>query len=72
MLYWIQKELFPHRYGGAGVLNKCLRGVMHGWEDVKQGLKWVVRSQPPVVAETAAPATAANPSAALPPEEKKP
>jgi ABC-type nitrate/sulfonate/bicarbonate transport system permease component len=71
-LYWIQKELFPHRYGGAGILNQCVRAVMHGWEDVKQGLKWVVRSEPPAVAETAAPATMANPSAALPPEEKKP
>ena len=34
-LYWIQKELFPHRYGGRGILNRCLRAVLHAWEDVK-------------------------------------
>ncbi len=72
MLFWIQRELFPHRYGGAGILNQCLRAVIHGWEDFKQWLKWVVRSQPPAVAEAAAPATDMNPTAALPPEERPP
>jgi NitT/TauT family transport system permease protein len=69
VLYWIQRELFPHRYGGMGILNQCVRAMMHGWEDLKRGLKWIARSEPPVVAETAAPATAANPSAALPTEQ---
>jgi hypothetical protein len=35
VLFWIQKELFPHRYGGAGVLNNCVRATLHGWEDFK-------------------------------------
>jgi ABC-type nitrate/sulfonate/bicarbonate transport system permease component len=33
LLFWIQKELFPHRYGGTGVLNRMLRNVLHLWED---------------------------------------
>jgi len=39
LLYWIQRELFPHRYGGKGYLNACVRALMHGWEDFK-GLFW--------------------------------
>ncbi|MCP3903195.1 MAG: ABC transporter permease [Planctomycetes bacterium] len=35
LLFWTQRELFPHRYGGAGLLNRGLRVVIHGWEDVK-------------------------------------
>jgi NitT/TauT family transport system permease protein len=35
LLYWVQRELFPHRFGGIGILNQCLRVVFHGWEDVK-------------------------------------
>jgi NitT/TauT family transport system permease protein len=33
-LYWIQCELFPYRYGGAGILNQGLRAALHGLEDV--------------------------------------
>jgi NitT/TauT family transport system permease protein len=39
VLRWVQKELFPYRYGGAGFLHGLVRGVMHGWEDLK-GLVW--------------------------------
>jgi NitT/TauT family transport system permease protein len=35
VLFWIQRELFPHRYGGYGILNGVLRTVLHGWEDFK-------------------------------------
>lgn len=35
VLFWIQRELFPHRFGGRGILNKCLRLALHGWEDFK-------------------------------------
>jgi NitT/TauT family transport system permease protein len=35
VLFWIQKELFPHQYGGHGILNSCLRAVLHGWESLK-------------------------------------
>jgi ABC-type nitrate/sulfonate/bicarbonate transport system permease component len=34
-LYWIQRELFPHRFGGIGILNQAVRMVLHGCEDVK-------------------------------------
>ena len=39
VLLWIQKELFPYRYGGSGLLHKLVRGALHGWEDLK-GLVW--------------------------------
>jgi ABC-type nitrate/sulfonate/bicarbonate transport system permease component len=35
LLFWVQRELFPHRYGGAGILNRAVRALMHGWEDLK-------------------------------------
>lgn len=35
LLYWIQRELFPYRFGGLGILNQALRAVFHGWEDLK-------------------------------------
>ena len=34
-LLWIQRELFPHRFGGTGILNQCVRTLLHGWEDFK-------------------------------------
>jgi NitT/TauT family transport system permease protein len=43
ILFLFQRELFPHRYGGFGLLNKALRAVLHRWEDFK-GLFW---SAPP-------------------------
>jgi NitT/TauT family transport system permease protein len=39
ILYWIQRELFPFRYGGAGVLNHLVRAVLHGWDDLKVWLR---------------------------------
>lgn len=35
ILFWMQRELFPHRYGGAGMLNQLVRMLLHGWEDFK-------------------------------------
>jgi NitT/TauT family transport system permease protein len=35
LLYWIQRELFPHRFGGMGILNRALRIGLNTWEDVK-------------------------------------
>jgi hypothetical protein len=35
ILYWVQRELFPHRFGGMGILNQALRFVFHCWEDLK-------------------------------------
>ncbi len=35
LLLWVQRELFPHRFGGTGILNKVMRSFFHGWEDLK-------------------------------------
>jgi len=39
ILYMIQRSLFPHRFGGAGLLNRGLRGALHGWDALK-GIVW--------------------------------
>jgi ABC-type nitrate/sulfonate/bicarbonate transport system permease component len=51
LLFWIQKELFPHRYGGTGVLNRLLRNVLHVWEDATA----VFRRHPAPVSVTSQP-----------------
>jgi NitT/TauT family transport system permease protein len=38
ILFWIQKELFPYRYGGSGILNHALGAVLHAWDDCKTWL----------------------------------
>jgi NitT/TauT family transport system permease protein len=35
LLFWVQRELFPHQYGGSGLLRKLHRAIVHGWEDLK-------------------------------------
>jgi ABC-type nitrate/sulfonate/bicarbonate transport system permease component len=35
ILFWIQRELFPYRFGGMGILNQAIRAVLHGCEDLK-------------------------------------
>jgi NitT/TauT family transport system permease protein len=35
VLFWIQRQLFPHQYGGDGVLRRLLRAVGHAIEDLK-------------------------------------
>ena len=44
ILYWVQRQLFPHVYGGAGWLEKGIRLVLLGWDDVKH---WFFRYDPP-------------------------
>ena len=34
-LFWVQRELFPHRYGGTGLLNQAVAAVLHAWDDLK-------------------------------------
>jgi hypothetical protein len=34
ILFWMQKELFPYRYGGSGLLHDWVGAVLHGWEDL--------------------------------------
>jgi ABC-type nitrate/sulfonate/bicarbonate transport system permease component len=35
LLFTVQAELFPHRYGGMGILHRLVRAVLHAWEDVR-------------------------------------
>ena len=35
LLYWVQRQLFPYRYGGPGILNRGVRATLHGWDDLK-------------------------------------
>ncbi len=37
-LYWIQRSLFPHRYGGGGLLNRGLRFGLNRWDAAKARL----------------------------------
>src|SRR5262249_24803256 len=37
-MYWVQRELFPHRYGGTGILNQAVGAVLHVWDDLKCAL----------------------------------
>jgi hypothetical protein len=30
-LWWLQCDLFPHRYGGHGWLPRLVRGLPHGF-----------------------------------------
>lgn len=39
LLFLVQRSLFPHRFGGAGLLNKAMREALHGWDALK-GLIW--------------------------------
>ena len=34
-LLWVQRELFPYRFGGMGLLNQFVRLSLHSWEDFK-------------------------------------
>lgn len=38
VLYWIQRKLFPHVFGGDGVLFYLVRWVLHRWEDLRTAL----------------------------------
>jgi ABC-type nitrate/sulfonate/bicarbonate transport system permease component len=38
-LYWVQRELFPYRYGGSGLLNQAVGAVLHAWDDLKCRLR---------------------------------
>lgn len=35
-LYWVQRQLFPHRYGSIGVLHQLVREVVGLWDDFKK------------------------------------
>lgn len=44
LLYVVQRQLFPHRYGGAGLLNQGLGEALAAWDSFK-GL--IFKPQPP-------------------------
>ena len=35
-LWWLQCDLFPHRYGGRGWLPRFCRGLLHGFVDTRE------------------------------------
>ena len=35
ILFWIQRQLFPHVYGGDGLLRDAVRFALNVWEDFK-------------------------------------
>ncbi len=35
ILYWIQRELFPYRYGGRGILHQAVRRLLYLGEDAR-------------------------------------
>jgi len=59
LLFWIQRELFPHQYGGAGILNQLVRGIMHVAESVKF-LLWHMVGIRPAQAPTGGASTASH------------
>jgi taurine transport system permease protein len=38
-LYWVQVKLFPHQYGGDGILYYLVRQVLHVWDDIKRSIR---------------------------------
>ena len=50
LLFWVQRELFPHRYGGYGILNKGLRAALYIWEDFKR-LFWKPKFDPELLGQ---------------------
>jgi NitT/TauT family transport system permease protein len=60
LLFWIQRQLFPHLYGGPGWLQRGVRLALHGWDDVK---RFFFRYEPAAVATAIQPpaATVARP-----------
>jgi len=55
VLFWIQRQLFPYVYGGAGVLQRGLRLALHGWDDLKH---LFFRYEPPALVSAVQPPSA--------------
>jgi NitT/TauT family transport system permease protein len=52
VLFWIQRQLFPHIYGGPGWLQRLVRVSLHGWDDLKHIF---YRYEPPALASAVPP-----------------
>ncbi len=59
LLLLLQKQLFPHVYGGDGLLHQVMRQIMHLWDDVKRS---VFGKVPPPAGPGIMPAPALKPS----------
>lgn len=58
-LFWIQRQLFPYRYGGAGMLNRLVRFQLHIWDDFKR-LFWTPVLPPEFVEASASESASAG------------
>jgi NitT/TauT family transport system permease protein len=65
MLFWIQRQLFPHVYGGPGYLQRGVRASLHVWDDLK---RLFFNYDPPAIASAIQPPAAG----VVPPEGPKP
>lgn len=64
LIYWVQCELFPYRYGGVGLLNSLVEWGLHRWEDAK-GLIFrptALPGQPAGLSTAVSPAAPARPA----------
>jgi len=62
VLFWIQRQLFPHIYGGPGWLQRGVRLGVHAWDDLKRVF---IRYEPPAIASAVpSPAAGVTPPAA--------
>jgi NitT/TauT family transport system permease protein len=43
LLFWIQSELFPYRYGGQGILHRMVVAALHFGEDLRHALGVALR-----------------------------
>jgi NitT/TauT family transport system permease protein len=57
LLFWIQRELFPHRYGGTGTLHQGMQVLRHAWEDLAFAL-WRRPVQAPTASSHSSPTPA--------------
>ena len=46
ILFWIQSELFPYRYGGQGILHRLVVALLHFGEDLRLRLGLTFRRTP--------------------------
>jgi NitT/TauT family transport system permease protein len=67
-LFWIQRQLFPHVYGGPGWLQRGVRVCAYAWDDLKRVF---IRYEPPAIA-AAVPAPAEGVTSAPTEPEKRP
>lgn len=54
--FWLQRELFPYRYGGHGLLLAVVRVLLNGWEDLKLSLLGAAEPPAAIAGPGAAPA----------------